>query len=121
MNIGLTLETLNLAAAWSLPLCLFVENNLYAVSTVSEVTAETRSARGPGFGIRSWKVDGMDPLAVHSTMQEALQHLRRAGGRPWSRPTSIASSTRTAPSRARPSATGARRRRPSGAAATRWR
>ena len=82
MSIGSTLETLNLAAAWRLPLCFFVENNLYAVSThVSEVTAETRlSARGPGFGIRSWKVDGMDPLAVHLAMQEALDHLRAGHG-----------------------------------------
>jgi len=81
-NIGSTLETFNLAAAWRLPLCFFVENNLYAVSThVAEVTADTRlSGRGPGFGIRSWKVDGMDPLAVHLTMQEALAHLRSGNG-----------------------------------------
>ena len=81
-NIGSTLETFNLAAAWKLPLCFFVENNLYAVSThVSEVTAEPRlSARGPGFGIRSWKVDGMDPLAVHLVMQEALAYMRSGHG-----------------------------------------
>jgi 2-oxoisovalerate dehydrogenase E1 component len=81
-NIGSTLETFNLAAAWKLPLCFFVENNLYAVSThVAEVTAETRlSARGPGFAIPSWKVDGMDPLAVHLAMQEALAVMRSGGG-----------------------------------------
>src|SRR5215212_1006662 len=33
VNIGSTLETFNLASAWSLPLCFFIENNLYAVST----------------------------------------------------------------------------------------
>ncbi|WP_329081117.1 MULTISPECIES: alpha-ketoacid dehydrogenase subunit alpha/beta [unclassified Streptosporangium] len=82
INIGSTLETFNLAAAWHLPLCFFVENNLYAVSThVAEVTGEPRlSARGPGFGIPSWKVDGMDPLAVHLTMRRALTHLRSGGG-----------------------------------------
>jgi 2-oxoisovalerate dehydrogenase E1 component len=38
-NIGSVLETMNLAAAWDIPLCFFIENNLYAVSThVSEVT-----------------------------------------------------------------------------------
>jgi 2-oxoisovalerate dehydrogenase E1 component len=81
-SIGSTLETLNLAAAWKLPICFFVENNQYAVSThVSEVTAEPRlSARGPGFGIPSWKVDGMDPLAVHLAMQEALRHMRAGNG-----------------------------------------
>ncbi|MDF5752132.1 alpha-ketoacid dehydrogenase subunit alpha/beta [Spongiactinospora sp. TRM90649] len=82
INIGSTLETFNLAAAWRLPLCFFVENNLYAVSThVAEVTGEPRlSGRGPGFGIPSWKVDGMDPLAVHLTMLRALTHLRSGGG-----------------------------------------
>jgi len=81
-NIGSTLETFNLAAAWDLPLCFFIENNQYAVSThVNEVTAEPRlSARGPGFGIASWKVDGMDPLAVYLTMQEALAHMRTGQG-----------------------------------------
>jgi 2-oxoisovalerate dehydrogenase E1 component len=81
-NIGSTLETFNLAGAWDLPICFFIENNQYAVSThVSEVTAEPRlSGRGPGFGIASWKVDGMNPLAVYLTMQEALDHMRSGKG-----------------------------------------
>ena len=33
INIGSTLETFNLAAAWRLPICFFIENNRYAVST----------------------------------------------------------------------------------------
>jgi 2-oxoisovalerate dehydrogenase E1 component len=82
INIGSTLETFNLAAAWKLPICFFVENNQYAVSTsVHEATGEPRlSARGPGFGIRSWKVDGMNPLAVHLAMGEALEHMRSGAG-----------------------------------------
>ncbi len=81
-NIGSVLETMNLAAAWKLPLCFFIENNRYAVSTtVEESTAEPRlSARGLGFSIPSWKVDGMDPLAVHLAMQEALAHMRAGKG-----------------------------------------
>jgi 2-oxoisovalerate dehydrogenase E1 component len=81
-NIGSTLETFNLAAAWNLPLCFFVENNIYAVATkVDEVTAEPRlSGRGPGFGIPSWRVDGMDPLAVHLAMGEAVDHMRAGKG-----------------------------------------
>jgi 2-oxoisovalerate dehydrogenase E1 component len=80
-NIGSVLETMNLAAAWQLPLCFFIENNRYAVSTtVEESTAEPRlSARGLGFAIPSWKVDGMDPLAVWLAMREALE-VMRAGG-----------------------------------------
>jgi 2-oxoisovalerate dehydrogenase E1 component len=82
VNIGSTLETFNLAAAWRLPVCFFIENNQYAVSTkVTEATAEPRlSARGLGFGIPSWKVDGMDPLAVYLATQEAVAHMRSGGG-----------------------------------------
>ncbi|GGK99980.1 alpha-ketoacid dehydrogenase subunit alpha/beta [Mangrovihabitans endophyticus] len=81
-NIGSTLETFNLAAAWRLPVCFFLENNQYAVSTsVAEATGEPRlSARGPGFGIASWRVDGMDPLAVHLAMGEAVGHMRQGHG-----------------------------------------
>ncbi|HEV7655062.1 MAG TPA: thiamine pyrophosphate-dependent enzyme [Mycobacteriales bacterium] len=81
-NIGSTLESFNLAAAWKLPVCFFVENNHYAVSTtVDEATGEPRlSARGPGFGIASWRVDGMDPLAVHLAMREAVEHMRAGNG-----------------------------------------
>lgn len=82
VNIGSVLETMNLASAWKLPLCFFIENNLYAVSThVSEVTGESRlSGRGLGFGIPSWRVDGMDPLAVHLAMKEAEARMRTGEG-----------------------------------------
>jgi 2-oxoisovalerate dehydrogenase E1 component len=82
VNIGSTLETFNLAAAWRLPVCFFIENNRYAVSTsVAEATGEARlSARGPGFNIASWKVDGMDPLAVHLATREAVAHMRAGNG-----------------------------------------
>jgi 2-oxoisovalerate dehydrogenase E1 component len=81
-NIGSVLETMNLAAAWNLPVCFFIENNMYAVSTnVFEVTNEPRlSARALGFNFPSWRVDGMDPLAVHLAMQEAEEYMRSGKG-----------------------------------------
>jgi 2-oxoisovalerate dehydrogenase E1 component len=81
-NIGSVLESLNLASAWKLPVCFFIENNGYAVSTtVSEATGEPRlSARALGFGITSWRVDGMDPLAVHLVMEKAARRLRGGEG-----------------------------------------
>ena len=81
-NIGSVLESLNLTSAWDLPLCFFIENNMYAVSTtVEEATGEPRlSARALGFGIPAWRVDGMDPLAVHLAMQRAQDRLRAGGG-----------------------------------------
>lgn len=82
VNIGSVLETMNLTAAWKTPLCFFIENNRYAVSTtVEESTAEPRlSARGLAFNIPSWKVDGMDPLAVYLAMSEAVAHMRAGKG-----------------------------------------
>ncbi len=82
INIGSVLETMNLASAWKLPLCFFVENNGYAVSTtVEEATGEPRlAARGQAFNIPSWTVDGMDPLAVHLAMSQALAHMRAGKG-----------------------------------------
>lgn len=81
-QIGSVLESMNLAAAWKLPVAFFIENNLYAVSTkADEVTADTRfSVRGQGFGIRAWRVDGMDPLAVYLATQEAAAHMRSGEG-----------------------------------------
>lgn len=81
-NIGSVLETMNLAAAWKLPICFFIENNQYAISTtVAEATAEPRlSARGPGFGIPAISVDGMDALAVYLAAEEANKTLRTGGG-----------------------------------------
>ena len=51
VNIGSVLESMNLTAAWDVPLVFFIENNLYAVSTtVAEATKEDRlSGRGVGF------------------------------------------------------------------------
>jgi 2-oxoisovalerate dehydrogenase E1 component len=82
VNIGSVMETMNLAAAWKLPLIFFIENNLYAVATtVGESTAEPRlSGRGLGFAIPAWRVDGMDPLAVFHATTQALTRVRRGEG-----------------------------------------
>ncbi|QJU54115.1 thiamine pyrophosphate-dependent enzyme [Herbiconiux sp. KACC 21604] len=81
-QIGSVLESMNLAAAWKLPVMFFIENNLYAVSTrADEITADTRfSVRGQGFGIPSWRVDGMDPLAVYLATQAAEERMRAGDG-----------------------------------------
>ncbi|UWU83090.1 thiamine pyrophosphate-dependent enzyme [Bradyrhizobium yuanmingense] len=82
VNIGSVLETMNIAAAWKLPICFFIENNGYAVSTtVAESTAEIRlSSRGLAFGISSFKVDGMDPLGVYLASEGANAHMRAGHG-----------------------------------------
>jgi 2-oxoisovalerate dehydrogenase E1 component len=82
VHIGSVPESMNLAAAWDLPICFFIENNQVAVSTsVPESTRETRlSARGAAYGIPAFKVDGMDPLAVKIAMDKATQIMRSGQG-----------------------------------------
>ncbi|NYF09864.1 2-oxoisovalerate dehydrogenase E1 component [Leifsonia sp. AK011] len=81
-QIGSVLESMNLAATWKLPVCFFIENNLYAVSTnASEISADGRfSVRGQGFSIPAWRVDGMNPLAVHLAMEAAAERMRAGEG-----------------------------------------
>ena len=81
-QIGSILESMNLAATWKLPVAFFIENNLYAVATrADEISADPRfSIRGQGFAIPSWRVDGMDPLAVHLAMQQAAARMRAGEG-----------------------------------------
>ena len=121
INIGSVLETMNLASAWNLPLIFFCENNLYAVAThIAEVSRETRlSARGLGFGMPCFRVDGMDPLAVHLAMNEATAVARAGGGRCSSKRRFTAFSTRTARCPVPPSAIAPRKRKPNGVRAIR--
>ncbi len=81
-HIGSVQESLNLAALWDLPLCFFIENNGYAVSTtLEESSREPRlSARAAGNSIPAFIVDGMDPLAVKIAAEEAIKAMRGGKG-----------------------------------------
>lgn len=81
-HIGSVPEAMNLAALWDLPVCFFIENNGFAVATtVEEETRETRvSSRGLAFGIPSFRVDGMDPVAVRVATEKALEIMRSGHG-----------------------------------------
>ena len=82
VNIGAVPESMNLAALWDLPICFFIENNGFAVSTrLDEETRETRlSSRGIAYGIPALRVDGMDPVAVNLAAQEAVDMMRAGKG-----------------------------------------
>ena len=79
---GAAYESMNIAAAYKLPVIFFVENNLYAVSThINDVTAEPRIAsRGPMLGFTGIECDGMDVVAVHRAMADAIQIIREGRG-----------------------------------------
>lgn len=81
-HIGNVLESLNLAALYNLPICFLIENNQYAVSTtLAEQARETRmSSRGLSYGIPSFRVDGMNPIAVRKAAEHVIDLLRKGKG-----------------------------------------
>ena len=81
MNQGMLLETLNLAAAWRLPLVLVCKDNGWAITTRSEsVTGGSLTERGAAFGLPAADVDGADATAVARVAGEAIERARRGKG-----------------------------------------
>ncbi len=81
-NEGTFHESLNMASAWKLPVVYIVENNLYgmsvpfhAVSAMPDIAARAAAYDMPGV-----VVDGMDPVAVHEAVSEALVRARQGEG-----------------------------------------
>ncbi|HWT23494.1 MAG TPA: thiamine pyrophosphate-dependent dehydrogenase E1 component subunit alpha [Solirubrobacteraceae bacterium] len=81
-NQGTFLESLNLAAAWHLPVIFVVENNGYAESTSSRFhqAGVDVAKRADGFGMPGIIVDGFDFFAVHEAAGEAVERARSGGG-----------------------------------------
>ena len=81
-NNGSFGETLNVAAAWKLPLIMVCENNLYAEMTpyADTVGQPDVAARGPGYGVPSETVDGNDVLAVRAAAGRAIDRARSGAG-----------------------------------------
>lgn len=87
-NIGYFHESLNLSAVWDLPVVWLVENNQYGMGTAVERASAADQmvlkARGyqnsRGEGIKEGpRVDGMDVLAVHDAISEAIEYASQNG------------------------------------------
>lgn len=74
-------ESLNLAALWKLPVLFLCENNLYAMGTaLARHQAQTEIYRkAQGYGLEAGVVDGMDVLAVESSVRRAAEVIRTSG------------------------------------------
>lgn len=81
-NAGAFHESLNLAAAWKLPLVVVVEDNLYAISVpkTSSTAVKSNAERGAAYGIPAVQVDGQDVIAVYEAAGEAIARARRGEG-----------------------------------------
>ena len=73
---------MNFAGVWKLPVVFICSNNQYAISLPfsSQTGAETISQKAVAYGFEGIRVDGMDPLAVHSAVAEAARKARQGGG-----------------------------------------
>jgi TPP-dependent pyruvate/acetoin dehydrogenase alpha subunit len=81
VNQGVLLESLNLAALWSLPVVFVCENNGYAISlAVERGVAGTILGRAAAFGVPAHTVDGADPQAVLDAARESVRAARAGGG-----------------------------------------
>ncbi len=81
-NNGAFGETLNVAAAWKLPLIMVCENNLYAEMTpfAQTVGQPDVAARATGYGVASEIVDGNDVIAVRAAAGRATERARAGTG-----------------------------------------
>lgn len=81
-NAGPFHESLNIAAAWKLPMLYVCENNLWAAQTANAITvgAPDVAARAAGYGIPGVIVDGNDVLAVYEAAAEAVARARAGEG-----------------------------------------
>ncbi len=75
-------ESLNLAAAWQLPVVFVCEDNQYGLSNprAAHLAGQGVSHRAQAYGIPSASVDGMEVLAVYEAVTEAVRRARSGGG-----------------------------------------
>ncbi|HEU4368274.1 MAG TPA: thiamine pyrophosphate-dependent dehydrogenase E1 component subunit alpha [Methylomirabilota bacterium] len=81
-NRGPFHEGVNMAAIWALPVVFFCENNRWASTTASALSAAGGSiaARAAGYAIPGETIDGNDVLAVHAAVSRAAERARRGDG-----------------------------------------
>jgi pyruvate/2-oxoglutarate/acetoin dehydrogenase E1 component/TPP-dependent pyruvate/acetoin dehydrogenase alpha subunit len=81
-SIGAFHEALNLAAVWKLPVVFVCQNNQYAEYTgLAEYTLTPDfSTRAAAYGMHGVRVDGTDPVAVHTAATAAVARARAGQG-----------------------------------------
>ncbi|GAA4538839.1 thiamine pyrophosphate-dependent dehydrogenase E1 component subunit alpha [Mycobacterium paraffinicum] len=81
-NTGSFHEAANMAALWDLPMVFVCQNNQYAemTPTADTMKLERVADRAAGYGMPGVRVDGNDPLAVKSALEDALRRARSGDG-----------------------------------------
>lgn len=81
-NQGVWHESINMAAAWNLPVIFLIENNQMAIGTnICTVSKETELyKRAIGYGIPGVQVDGFNVFEVYKAVKEAVELARKGQG-----------------------------------------
>jgi len=83
LNQGQVYETFNMAALWSLPQIVVIENNKYGMGTSIERSSAHPTElylRGQPYGIPGVQVDGMDVITVMEAGQEVIPQVKAGKG-----------------------------------------
>ncbi len=81
MNQGMLMESINLAAAWSLPVIFVCKDNGMGITTPSKkVTGGDLCDRARGLGAHAVSVDGTDAATVWSQAKKAIDRARKGEG-----------------------------------------
>ncbi|MFC2143099.1 thiamine pyrophosphate-dependent dehydrogenase E1 component subunit alpha [Candidatus Aenigmatarchaeota archaeon] len=82
MGEGVVLESLNMASLWKLPIIIYCENNLYAMSThVSDgIASENLVDIAKGFGIKTFIVDGNDVFDIMDKIEKSMELIKEGKG-----------------------------------------
>ncbi len=75
-------ETMNMAQLWKLPVLFCCENNGYAMGTAisRELSDVDLLVLAESYRVPAASADGMDVLASHAAMEDAVDHIRTHGG-----------------------------------------
>jgi TPP-dependent pyruvate/acetoin dehydrogenase alpha subunit len=78
---GVLYESLNLAALWTLPILIVVEDNCIAQTTpIALGVAGSMAKRFSAFGIPVWERETTDVVEIRETAEEAFDHIRSGAG-----------------------------------------
>ncbi len=73
---------MNFAGVWNAPVVFYCQNNQYAQSTplAGQTRSETLAEKAAAYGFEGVRVDGMDAIAVHKALRDAVEKARGGGG-----------------------------------------
>jgi acetoin:2,6-dichlorophenolindophenol oxidoreductase subunit alpha len=81
-NQGVWHESMNMAAAWNLPVIFVLENNQMAIGTELKCVSKEVEIykRAAGYGVPGVQVDGFNVFAVYEAVKKAVDRARKGQG-----------------------------------------